>query len=411
MPVGPRNGVKTLSQPSSSSISAPSSVDEMKASAYVAVLQTYLSQKRVGAEVESERKAGRTLEASRQARRRRSARGRSGRRTRRARRAHSSLRRCCPVAQVCGVRRAARKAKEDEERERTHDRPQHALELDDVRALERRLLVHVHHVDEVVHALAVAQDVAALGGPSELAEKVRWRGAVEARPVRRRGVSSRRRRCSERDEDARRALHAAVCLERRGESELEFDHVDEVALLRARRGEESACADAQGSSLGSRHLVPRLELALDPADLLEVPDARRVGQEEHEEQLALVDGQDLECRPERDDGTQDVVRRTGVGESADGERDDLGRRVVQLLNEELDLPRRRTCRCGEKLGEVLRGVVADVLRARGRESGSVSGPGSSGSAHLVARGEGLGQEDARVTVSAGRARRQRRRAG
>lgn len=237
MPVGPRNGVKTLSQPSSSSISAPSSVDEMKASAYVAVLQTYLSQKRVGAEVESERKAGRTLEASRQARRRRSARGRSGRRTRRARRARSSWRQYGPVAQVCGVRRAARKAKEDEERERTHDRPQHALELDDVRALERRLLVHVHHVDEVVHALAVAQDVAALGGPSELAEKVRWRGAVEARPVRRRGVSSRRRRCSERDEDARRALHAAVCFERRSESELELDHVDEVALLRARCGE------------------------------------------------------------------------------------------------------------------------------------------------------------------------------
>jgi len=165
-----------------------------------------------------------------------------------------------------------------------------------------------------------------------------------------------------------------------------------------RRG--SASARAQGAPLEPTHLVPCLELALDPADLLEVPDARRVGQEEHEERLALVGGQDLEGRRERHDGAQDVVRRAGVGERADGERDDLGRRVVQLLNEELDLPRRRTCWGGEELGEVLRGVVADVLRAREKESGSASGPGSSGGAHLVARGEGLGQEDARVTVSA-----------
>jgi hypothetical protein len=39
MPVGPQSGFETLSQPSSSSISAPSSVDEIRAMAYVAVLR------------------------------------------------------------------------------------------------------------------------------------------------------------------------------------------------------------------------------------------------------------------------------------------------------------------------------------------------------------------------------------
>lgn len=115
----------------------------------------------------------------------------------------------------------------------------------------------------------------------------------------------------------------------------------------------------------------------------------------------------IQTRAHLNDNLERLQAPTHPLEHLDGQLADLGRGIVDLREEEADLPLlsagggRRIGRGGEELGEVLGREDADVLRDEGSASQLTSEIGKYRlRANLVGRSEGFGEEDSRMAVPA-----------